>query len=817
MTYPKFLFCRLLLLLLLLLALSSTAVIGQETFVKFYRQDGGSSMDDAVLLSSDRLVLVGRSFDPASGLTEARVLTLDGAGEVVTAQKLFLGSNQVAPFVSWQSATTFSLGINGFGGALTGGFLYYRMSTESGQLSGLRWDASFEQVTVESSVTLPGGDVVSVGSVRDSPISVRAFLTRVRNDGVFVFQKVAGQPGGGRSSFTSVKLLSDGSLLIFGKFIGNERGVVVLKVDSAGNLLWEKKYVTDVLADSRLKQFAVFPDDTFAFSLLSSGNTGPNRWPITVFIRCDEDGEIQASNAYGIENYLEFGHLLPRPNGNLLVAGLVIAPNASSNFALIAELDPQGNVLRQRTYQVENGVRFRKIIPWLNGEGYYLIGDGRQCPRGQTSMMIVSVDKDLNPPVDACLESLDFTITSEIRETMLLNEEILFGDVDFTSGSAPGFDGILVEARNLICFQLALNVSSSTDTFCYQQPTDLQRTLSISQNTDVNLDSTVLTLSGPDGNDYLSAPGNTSQLLNNNGTARLRLLADGLQPTDAIREVVSNLRFGNTDGTPATGLRTVTITAHYDCARTETVDFSFYVYGPSGPVIKLPADTIVCPGEALSLSAQDEGATAYRWSNGAETPTTVITGAGDYSVVVSSPCRTDTFRVTVAFGEVPETEDRTEQLFACLGDSVSFEPFIATETSARWRDDFPTPDRTFYGSGSFQLIQSTACAEAITTVNVAIRSCCEVYLPNAFSPNGDGVNDDFRALPARDGCAAVRDFTLRVYDRWGGEVYRGDGLTGWDGSVSGDGKMDAGVFAYVVEYFDGAIMQQRSGMLSLLR
>lgn len=816
MTDPKCLLDRLPLLLLWLF-LTSTAVVGQETFVKFYRQDNGSSADDAVLLSPDRLILVGRSFEAASGLAEARVLTLGGAGEVIRAEKLFLGPNRVAPCLSRQSDTTFSLGLSGYGGEVMGDFLQYRMSSESGQLSGLRWETSFEEVTVEDAVTLPGGDVVSVGSVRDSPFSIRGFVTRTRNDGTFVYQKLAGQPGGIRSSFSNVEVLADGSVLILGTSIGAELSTVVFKLDAGGTLLWERKYLSDEISDSQQKRFAVFPDGTFAFSLFSSRSNGLNRWPTTQVVWCDAVGVVLQSRLYGLANYLEFDQLLPRSNGNLLLVGRIVATNTNGPFALVLELNPAGAVLRQGTYRIENGILLKKIVPWLNGEGYYLIGTGNSCPLARVSTMILSVDKDFNPPETSCLESFDFTAVSEAGGTRLLEEAIMLGDVNFPSGSAPALEVFPVEARDQICLSLALTSGNRTDTFCYERPTDLRPPLQLTQNRDANIDSTIVALSGPGNGDYLFLPGSFGQFTDSNGTSSLRLRANGSAASDAIREAVSRLQFVNAGGSPVTGLRTVTITVYYDCGRTEVVAFSFYVYGQSSLTINLPADTVICPGEPLSLSAQAEGARTFRWSTGATSPTIAVTGAGDYSVAVSSRCRTDTFRVSVSLGEVPEMVDATEALFTCLGDSILFEPLVETGVNMKWRDDFPALNRTFYTSGIYQLVRSSACSEATTTVNVSVRSCCDTYLPNAFSPNGDGINDVFRVFPAATGCTDARDFKLQVYDRWGGEVYRGDGLVGWDGKTNGKGSHAAGVFVYVLEYFDGVVRQQQSGMLSLLR
>ncbi len=100
----------------------------------------------------------------------------------------------------------------------------------------------------------------------------------------------------------------------------------------------------------------------------------------------------------------------------------------------------------------------------------------------------------------------------------------------------------------------------------------------------------------------------------------------------------------------------------------------------------------------------------------------------------------------------------------------------------------------------------SAADSVIVNVNV-IRP---VYIPSAFSPNNDGINDFFSVY---GGPAARSVLTFRVFNRWGGLVYEGfnlplnDEKTGWDGTFKGQ-LMDPAVFAYYaeVEFIDGVVV-----------
>ena len=74
------------------------------------------------------------------------------------------------------------------------------------------------------------------------------------------------------------------------------------------------------------------------------------------------------------------------------------------------------------------------------------------------------------------------------------------------------------------------------------------------------------------------------------------------------------------------------------------------------------------------------------------------------------------------------------------------------------------------------------------------------YVPNSFSPNGDGYNDEWIPLGS---AVDVDDFSLQVFDRWGEVVFQStDWTTGWDGSYNGS-TVPIGVYAYRIAYRNG--------------
>ncbi|MCB9053959.1 MAG: gliding motility-associated C-terminal domain-containing protein [Lewinellaceae bacterium] len=100
---------------------------------------------------------------------------------------------------------------------------------------------------------------------------------------------------------------------------------------------------------------------------------------------------------------------------------------------------------------------------------------------------------------------------------------------------------------------------------------------------------------------------------------------------------------------------------------------------------------------------------------------------------------------------------------------------------------------------------NTACAEQEA----------RIYIPNAFSPNEDGRNDEFRPF-LQFGTPA--DYTLSIYDRYGGKLFETTDVDkGWDGKSRGK-RVPVGLYVYHVrvEQANGTVIEQ-SGEVSLLR
>lgn len=93
-------------------------------------------------------------------------------------------------------------------------------------------------------------------------------------------------------------------------------------------------------------------------------------------------------------------------------------------------------------------------------------------------------------------------------------------------------------------------------------------------------------------------------------------------------------------------------------------------------------------------------------------------------------------------------------------------------------------------------IDVNGCSQS-SSLAVENKICCEkVFLPNAFSPNGDGKNDEFRMLNT----FGITLEYFAVFNRWGNEVFRTENSEfGWNGRQKGE-DAEPGTYFYVVRY-----------------
>jgi gliding motility-associated-like protein len=324
------------------------------------------------------------------------------------------------------------------------------------------------------------------------------------------------------------------------------------------------------------------------------------------------------------------------------------------------------------------------------------------------------------------------------------------------------------------------------------------------------------------------------------GTGPYTYVATGLPPglnfNPATREIT---------GTPTLGgTFTVTVTVTDAAGATAMQTYQIIVTVPAPAA----AGTISCPGSSVTLTVNNPVAgVAYNWYASASGSAVLYTGTSFQTPVLNGPVSyyvegasgtavSSRTEVKITTPEVLATPIVSVQsstfksitfVWSPVNDATSYE--VSTDGGATW---------TAPNSGVTGLTHFVSGLQANTMVTLMVRakgatSCqtsaagrftgtannngstdgVEIFIPNTFTPNGDGRNDIFYVY----GNAIVK-LKMRVYNQWGQFLYQSLNIqNGWDGTYKGQMQPN-GVYVYYVdiELTDGT-KTMRKGTITLLR
>ena len=152
--------------------------------------------------------------------------------------------------------------------------------------------------------------------------------------------------------------------------------------------------------------------------------------------------------------------------------------------------------------------------------------------------------------------------------------------------------------------------------------------------------------------------------------------------------------------------------------------------------------------------------------------------------------------------EIPQKIDTT--LILCeLGEMVDLDaivdgPFVRRATFL-WEDGYEGGERSISQEGQWKVNMVLPCITVPINLKVEVNSCeATIYVPNAFSPNGDGVNDELQ--PFVRSLWPVKTYHLQIYNRWGQLIFQTSDINrGWDGRFE-DQLLSEGIYLWHLEY-----------------
>jgi len=285
------------------------------------------------------------------------------------------------------------------------------------------------------------------------------------------------------------------------------------------------------------------------------------------------------------------------------------------------------------------------------------------------------------------------------------------------------------------------------------------------------------------------------------------------------------------------GLKTITLTVETNngCLSTFTKDILVEVK-PEKPEITINQPAF-CLKDIIKLSVPVQEGITYAWTgpnnyfastNAIEIPITDFNLAGEYQVVLTSgSCSSAPATIVIpAIARIPIANFYTEPSF-----NVKFSapvPITFTNTSVdgdfyEWRfgDGFSSseksPTHIYQTDGVFRItltaFSKNGCSNSVTQGDLIIKKNTSTFVPNAFSPNGDGINDELVI-----GVTNLKKYNIHIYNRFGTQIFFSNNIfENWNGTYKGN-ELPVGVYYYIIYGLDLSNKNIKySGSVTLIR
>lgn len=276
----------------------------------------------------------------------------------------------------------------------------------------------------------------------------------------------------------------------------------------------------------------------------------------------------------------------------------------------------------------------------------------------------------------------------------------------------------------------------------------------------------------------------------------------------------------------------VEIVGRSKCIMRDTLE----VYIPEHDIKIQPADTALCFGDKAPVTIT--GGYTYKWyeyKDGNYVPPAGVDNPFNMGYTTVGPDKTTDYRIVVSDSvfcydtiaarveilplpdvkilNIDDTVIKYGQSFSILATGARFYNWSPVSSLNNPNVSYPiarpTEDTKYIVGG----IGANGC-RAFDTLHVIVDKRDDLFVPSAFSPNGDGKNDLFRVT----NLSFQRIMEFRVFNRWGQEVYStNDSRAGWDGTWGGV-PQDMGTYTYLIRvaYPDGFV-ETYKGETTLIR
>ena len=213
-------------------------------------------------------------------------------------------------------------------------------------------------------------------------------------------------------------------------------------------------------------------------------------------------------------------------------------------------------------------------------------------------------------------------------------------------------------------------------------------------------------------------------------------------------------------------------------------------------VVDLGSDTTICAHDSIVLKdLKNSIYDSLFWQNGSSNDSLIVNVAGSYLLTKQyNGCKfIDTINI-----------DILEPPFINLGSDTSICGYefitltvVDSTSSYLWSDGSSSNQITVANKGKYWVDVNNRCGRSSDTINV--EGCdCKLVIPNAFTPNNDGLNDIFMPIFQCE----FNKYKFLIFNRWGELIFSTENpFEGWDGTYKGT-NAPSDVYVYLINYTD---------------
>lgn len=205
-------------------------------------------------------------------------------------------------------------------------------------------------------------------------------------------------------------------------------------------------------------------------------------------------------------------------------------------------------------------------------------------------------------------------------------------------------------------------------------------------------------------------------------------------------------------------------------------------------------DTSSCNPLKLDIGIDEIHGVNYLWNTGSTDNRITTSGFGDYWLELEqNGCKMrDTISVLprpkpVVYLGADTSVCRNKPVILTTGSSI-FDTYL-------WSTGETTPSILVTQIGTYHIAVTQSGCEAVDTIAVKAGDC-DVYIPSAFTPNNDNLNDNFGVVEN----TTLQYYSMQIFSKWGQLIFNSNDVTKkWDGSFKGK-KMPNGTYVWILNY-----------------